>query len=126
MKLFSISKDGGPKSRVWGYFLIEAKKLLSVALLHFKDGGRETYHSHAFNSISWLLHGELREEMLDGRVIVYKPSIKPIKTYRQTFHRVYSKKNSWVLTFRGPWTNTWHEFEDDKMTTLTHGRLVVK
>lgn len=123
---FKLTKDGGPKSRVWGYFLVELKGLFSVVLLHFKDGGRETYHDHAFNSKSWLLWGELREEMLDGEVIIYKPSLKPINTYRHTFHRVYSKKNSWVLSFRGPWSSHWHEFEDEKMTTLTHGRMIVK
>lgn len=127
-KLFHIGKDGGPKSTVTGYWLIELKRLVSVALLKFGKGSRDEYHTHAFNCISWLLKGELREECLDGTHNVYKPSLRPILTFRDTFHRVVSVGDSWVLTFRGPWQNEWYEFDPKKLklTTLTHGREVVQ
>ncbi len=111
-------------------YLIEIKGLLSIALLRFGAGSRESYHSHAFNSTSWLLRGRLREEFHPGcglDPVEYRPSLWPISTYRGTFHRVFSTATSWVLTFRGPWSRTWREHDPrtGESTTLTHGRKVV-
>ena len=133
MKIFSMMKDGGPESRVWGYWLIEAKKLFSVVLLHFKDGSREAYHSHAFNSISWVLRGKLTEEQLllkqpgltRSSFYIYKPSFKPIWTARDNMHKVSSTGDTWVLSFRGPWAKYWQEYlpAEDRFVTLTNGRV---
>lgn len=129
MKLLSKGKDGGPESKVWGYWLIESKLLGSIALLRFEDGSREAYHDHAFNAISWLLSGELVEDNLNTmkQVNVYQPSLKPIITRKDTFHRVTSVGRSWAITFRGPWQNEWHEHipVDGTNLTLTHGRKVL-
>lgn len=65
MKILKYGKDGGPESTVWGYWLIEWKPVFSVALLCFENGSREAYHSHAFDSVSWLLKGQLVEHNLD-------------------------------------------------------------
>lgn len=143
MKLFKRMKDGGPNSRVWGYFLVEWKPVFSIALLHFKDGTREAYHSHAFNAISWVLWGRLTEDQL-GRVRlpegesdpdawswvdeekVYRPSIFPVITLRSNLHKVRSRKNTWVFTVRGPWTDRWIEVQETGRSVLmTHGRKVV-
>lgn len=128
MKLFNISKDGGPDSNVTGYWLIEWKRFFSIALLRFSDGSRESFHSHAFNCGSWVLTGGLREENLDGTVNYYRPGLKPLVTLRNTFHRVFSHGTSWVLTFRGPWAKTWSEFDPASKTfsVLSGGRVVEK
>lgn len=133
MKFLSKGKDGGPDSTVTGYWLIEIKRLFSIALLRFDAGSREQYHTHAFNSTSWLLSGHLREEMLgyDGTtefVTEYRPSVLPIKTFRRTFHRVFSIGTSWVLTFRGPWSRTWFEYDpnDGLFSRLADGRNVIR
>lgn len=120
-------KDGGPESRVWGYWLIELKKWFSIVLLRFEDGGREAYHSHAFNCFSWVLSGHLTEMHKDGGVQCHRPSWRPFGTYRDTFHKVVSVGDTWVLSFRGPWAKTWKEFLpcDGKEVTLTHGRKEV-
>lgn len=127
MKLFSYGKDGGPDSTVWGFWLIEIKSLFSVALLCFEDGSREAYHSHAFNSVSWLLRGSLEENMLEGDFLVHLPSILPIITRRKVFHKVSSVGRSWVLTFRGPWSPTWKEYlpAENRERTLKSGRVEV-
>jgi hypothetical protein len=127
MKLFARGKDGGPESKVWGYWLIEAKGLCSIALLRFEDGSRDTYHDHAFNAISWLIKGELDEQFLDGKGHILQPSWKPIITKKTTFHQVKSRGRSWAITFRGPWENQWHEWLPNlkKHLTLTTGRKVV-
>lgn len=134
MRLFYKGKDGGSDSTVTGYWLIEWKKFFSVALLCFENGSREAYHSHAFNSISWLLSGKLIEEHLYKENVTYrpifvgrfeyKPSLLPILTYRHTTHKVSSVGRSWVLTLRGPWKNTWEEYisKEVRFRTLTHGR----
>lgn len=142
MKLFAKRKDGGPDSNVTGYWLIEWKGLFSIALLRFSQGSREAYHSHAFNSISWVLWGRLLEvrKLPDDprhsedvyrfdklRFTDFKPSFVPIITTRDNLHRVFgSAPVTWALTFRGPWAMTWKEqFPDGRVVTLADGRKVV-
>jgi hypothetical protein len=122
---FKIRKDGGPESTVTGYFLTEIKSLATIALLRFGKGSRENYHSHAFDSISWVIKGELEEHMLDGTINSYKPSLKPVFTKKSTFHKVYGKYDTnLVVTFRGPWCKTWNEYnkQTSEIITLKNGR----
>lgn len=127
MKIFKRCKDGGPESTVTAYVLFEIKWLASVMLLRFDNGSRDAYHNHAFNAVSWLLRGELHESNLYSPSRGYIPSIRPIVTKRSTFHKVSSLGRSWALTFRGPWSKTWREYDlyRGRYTTLTHGRKVV-
>jgi hypothetical protein len=127
VKFFHFGKDGGDESTVWGFWLIEAKRLFSIAVLKFVGESREAFHNHAFDSISWVLKGQLVENMLDGTVNVYRPSLLPIITRRNTFHKVDSTGTTWVFTLRGPWTKTWHEYlpQTDEQITLTNGRVRV-
>lgn len=127
MKILHCGKDGGPESKVTGFWLCEIKSLFSIALLRFDDGSRESYHSHAFNSISWVLKGKLMERFLRGVRLFHTPRLRPIITRRFHFHRVVSMGTTWVFTLRGPWRKTWMEFspKDNSYTTLTHGRKVV-
>lgn len=127
MKFCYVGKDGGQESTVWGFWPIEIKGLFSVALLCFEDGSREAYHNHAFNSVSWLLKGRLLECIHKGAKVHYKPSLRPIRTPWYVFHKVISHGRSWVLTFRGPWKDTWKEFRplENREVTLTHGRQEV-
>jgi hypothetical protein len=124
LKLFKLMKDGGERSHVWGFFLMEAKRVASVVLLIFKDGSREAYHTHAFNALSWVLWGNLTEHLISGETVQYLPSFKPIYTPRNRFHKVESHGTTIALTFRGPWINRWKEYTEDKEhINLTHGRV---
>lgn len=127
-KLLTIRKDGGPLSKVWGFFILELKTFLSIVLLRFGNGSREAYHSHAFNAWSWVLKGQLRERTLQGEVVVYRPSWRPIYTPRERCHKVVSVGNTWVISFRGPWAGTWVEYLEATNTfqLLTWGRDVVE
>lgn len=127
MKLFHKGKDGGPESTVTGYWLFEIKNFFSVALLKFENGSRDAFHSHAFNCLSWVLGGHLREEHLSGETQDYKPGIWPVVTRRRTFHRVFSHGTTWVFTIRGPWKKRWEEYNPitKQFTTLKNGRIVV-
>lgn len=127
MKFLKRGRDGGPESTVTGYWLFEIKWLFSIVLLRFADGSRDSFHSHAFNSISWLLRGMLLEVHRDGSSELHAPSLRPIVTTRDTFHRVRSTGTTWVLSFRGPWSKTWREYDPatGDCTTLTNGRVPV-
>ncbi len=128
MKLFSCGKDGGDKSTVWGFWLVEIKSLFSVVVLCFEKGSRESFHSHAFNAVTWFLKGNIDEQHLDGRVINWTPSLKPKYTPRRTFHKVFATERTWAISFRGPWASTWKEFRPrtKQFVTLTNKRKIVK
>ncbi len=128
MKIFKKDKDGGPQSTVTGYWLAEVKSLFSIVLLRFDHGSRDSYHSHAFNSLNWVLKGKVVEHNLDGPLLAYEPSPFPVITKRSTFHRVVSDGTTWVLSLRGPWSRTWMEYDPDgkRFSTLKHGRIEVE
>ena len=127
--VLETSKDGGPESTVWAHWLFECKGVGSIVLLRFEDGSRDAYHSHAFNSISWLLSGGLVEDRIEDdlpgghRVTAYLPHWLPIITTRDNCHRVVSVGRSWVLSFRGPWARTWREHSAAGDVTLASGRV---
>lgn len=128
IRFMEVAKDGGPASRVTGFWFIEIKNLFSVALLRFDPGWREVFHSHAFESLSWVLgRGKLREEHRLGLVQHHKRSFKPVVTHRWTIHRVFSEGTTYVLSFRGRWSSTWSEYDEatGMITQLTHGRKSV-
>lgn len=125
-RLFYKKFDGGVSSGVTGYFLIEWKILFSIGILHFKKGSRENYHSHAFNAITWFVKGRVTEEKYQGRIRNYAASLLPKFTPRSNVHRVVSHLDTWALTLRGPWSDTWYEVTPyGDVVTLTHGRQVV-
>jgi len=128
MKLFSWGKDGGAESTVGGFWLIELKRLFSIVFLCFENGTRDAYHDHAFNCLSWVIKGKLVERHLDGRVEEHRPSVFPVRTHTDTFHQVESVGRTWVISFRGPWTDRWHEYlpATGQAVTLTNGRKEVQ
>lgn len=128
MKVLWNAKDGGEESRVWCWGF-ESKLWGSALLLKFAKGSREAFHTHAFNSKSWLLTGALHEVQIEskGSLLIQEhwPSFRLIRTYKDTFHKVSGwAPSNWAITFRGPWADTWHEFLPalGRYLTLTHGR----
>lgn len=127
MRILSKTKDGGKLSTVYAYWLIEVKQLFSIVFLKFEGKSRECFHTHAFNSISWLLKGKLTEEFMDGTTKEYLPSVLPIITKREPLHKVSSDGNSYVISFRGKWKAVWEEHTNqDGQYQLTHGRKLIK
>jgi hypothetical protein len=126
MRFLSITKDGGPDSAVDAFFLVEIKSLFSIVLLRFNNGGRETYHSHAFNALTWFIAGDMVEQNYNGSSIKYKRSLLPKYTPRSKNHRVLAYRTSWALSIRGPWKSTWTEDTESHHTVLTHGRKIIK
>jgi hypothetical protein len=126
MNILKKAPDGGPKSPVNAFFLCEFKGWFSIALLRFDKGGREAFHSHAFNALTWFICGDLVEERLDGKITRYRHSVIPKITKRDNIHRVFAAKPSWCFTIRGPWKPEWVEYHNGKITTFGHGRVIIK
>lgn len=125
-RIFYIKPDGGKDSGVTGYFLIEWKVLFSVAILHFNKGGREAYHNHAFNAVSFFIKGNATESKYnEQRVNNFKFSLKPKYTPRDNFHRYEAHTDTYCLTFRGPWLDYWYEIKQNKKIIMTHGRKIL-
>lgn len=127
MFLFKKRKDGGKSSPVDAYFVCEIKGLFSIAFLKFNKGGREAFHTHAFDALTWFLSGNLVEEDVNGDTYKYKRSLIPKFTSKSKNHRVKATKDSWCFTLRGAWDETWTEYnkEEDTTTTLSHGRNII-
>lgn len=117
--------DGGEKSGVTAYMLIEWKSVFSIGLLHFNTGSREAFHTHAFNAVTWWLKGSVTEEHTSGLVKKFTPSFKPKFTSKECFHKIIADTDTYALTFRGPWKDTWKELRPDGEVVLTHGRKEV-
>lgn len=139
MKFFQKAPDGGKDSGVTGFFIVEIKPLFSIVLLHFRNGSREAYHSHAFNAVTlWLKGRVIEHRLLNGWFVWnfserFQPQVESTEyragqfkfTGRSNTHKVESIGESWALSFRGPWKDTWREFKAGRFITLTHGRKVV-
>ena len=127
MKFFSFGTDGGEKSGVTGFWFFEIKSLFSVALLKFKKGSRENYHSHAFNAYSWFISGKVEEQHLGKPAMIWEPSLRPKYTPMTTFHRVNALEETWVFTIRGPWSKSWYEYDpnDSQYIELSNGRNII-
>lgn len=135
MRILEKCKDGGKDSPVDAYFLIEIKSLFSIAILKFNKGSREEFHTHAFDALTWFIKGDIIEEgMLEvsgafwPKYTPYKRSLLPKVTTKDNLHRVIAHEDSWCLTIRGKWQDTWTEYNQNTVTTttLTHNRVVVK
>lgn len=124
MKFFEVAKDGGQKSHVTGFWVLEIKSLFSIVFLKFAKGTREAYHTHAFNAFTWFLKGSVTEYHKDGAVIPWKPSLWAKYTPRTCFHKVYAHEDTYAFSIRGPWLNRWKEYlpETGEVIELTHGR----
>jgi hypothetical protein len=128
MRFFKTASDGGKKSGVKGFWLIEIKWLFSIVFLRFSPGTRENYHSHAFNALTIWLKGRVIEDRLDTRTKTEYPKAGRFKwTPRENIHRVEALVPTWCLCIRGPWHKEWREYDPktNEIITLTHGRTEV-
>lgn len=132
MRLLTKRYDGGDKSGVSGYWVIEVKSLFSIVLLKFNPNNRENFHSHAFNALTLWLAGEVVEERIDLKTkektyLTFSKFMAKF-TPKNNVHKVHCTKPAWALCFRGPWDSTWLEYNEAKeeVITLTHGRKIVE
>ena len=127
MKFFKTGFDGGAKSGVVGFWVVEIKSLFSIVVLKFNKGTREAFHSHAFNAFSWIIKGSFKEHKLDQESRIYTPNLIPKYTPRSNCHKVEALTTTWVLSIRGPWQNTWKEYwpRTKEWVTFQSGRKII-
>jgi len=128
MRFFEKCNGGGDAAPTDIYFLFEIKWLCSIAILKFKKGKSAPCHSHAFNALTWFIKGDLHEAFRDKKKAPYqyKRSVIPKITPRSNCHKITAKSDSWCFTIRGPWLDTWTEYDEETgTTTFTHGRKIV-
>lgn len=78
-------------------------------------------HLHGFYRVKWKNNITKKIRLFGG------PSFIPKYTPRSTFHRVNALEDTYALTFRGPWSNTWYEYNPNtkEYIEMTHGRKVI-
>ena len=127
MRILFKGKDGGDESTVTGYWLLEWKAMISIVLLKFDGKSRDAWHTHAFNSLAWVVKGELTEEFINGykKERKLRPRWRPYLVTRKDFHKVSSLDGvTWVVNIRGPWSQEWLEHTIEEGTyTLQSGRV---
>lgn len=96
--------------------VLEWKKLFSIKLFHFHktNGSQDRFHTHSFNSVSFLLKGNYVEEVVvDGFV---KPlprnRSKIIYIPKGEFHRITKSDGCKTLLITGPWEPEWVELRE--------------
>ena len=128
MRFMQRAPDGGKKSGVTGFFIIEIKWLFSIVLLKFNTGSRECHHSHAFHALTFWLKGHVLEDRLDTdkRTVYVGPSLWPKWTPKRNIHRIIARRPTYALCFRGPWGKGWCEYNKAtrEIIEYTHGRVV--
>ena len=127
MKFLQWGTDGGKNSGVIGFWICEIKTFFSIVILHFNKGTRENYHSHAFNAYTFFIYGRIEEQLLNGNINIWKPSLYPKYTPRSTFHRVKALENTLCISFRGSWFNYWYEYSpnNNEYILLTNNRKII-
>lgn len=94
--------------------ILEWKKLFSIKLFNFHptDGKQDRFHTHAFGSVSILLHGDYTEEIIDNqyRVIPLKRSRKRfLYIAADQYHRITRSSGCRTILITGPWGSEFKE-----------------
>lgn len=114
--------------------ILEWKRFFSIKLFHFHNsfGKQDRFHTHAFNAVSVLLHGDYIEELIEGDTIVQR--MRSCKRFlfipKDQFHRITHSNSCRTILITGPWGSEFKELThitDDvyQETTCGAGRKVV-
>lgn len=98
--------------------VFEHKRLFSIWIYEWEDvQDQMRYHTHAFNSIAFLLKGRYSQRRLtkDGTTVLDAiTSRKPRFLPRNYCHKIVgAEKGTKSIVFAGPWSPYWAEFFED-------------
>ncbi len=113
------------------FTIIEIKCLGGIIVNIFNTKDQDRFHSHAFNSFSWMIRGWYKED-----VVNINNNIKTLETKiisksrfipRYYIHKIKeSSENAISITFEGSWKSHWKEyFDNEREKTYTWGRKVI-
>lgn len=96
--------------------LLEWKKLFSIKMFHFHktDGSQDRFHTHAFNAVSILLHGDYTEEVVKGDTILQLPRSRRKLLFipANEYHRITRSNGCRTILITGPWGEHFKELRD--------------
>lgn len=96
--------------------ILEWKKLFSIKLFHFhkSTGCQDRFHTHSFNSISFLIKGNYVEEILRGDTVVpyNRNRSRFIYIPSNEYHRITRSDGCRTLLITGPWEPEWKELRE--------------
>lgn len=103
------------------FTILEWKKLFSIKLFHFHKtcGSQDRFHTHAFNAVSFRIHGNYVEEIVkDGQVIKFdRNRSRFIYIPKDEYHRITRSDGCRTILITGPWGP---EFKE--LRSLGHSR----
>jgi hypothetical protein len=113
------------EGHVTRYTLFECKWLGSIYVHHLATEAQDRFHTHAFNSVSCILHGGYTEVVKHGfgreAPLSYHAYMSPVIRYipRLLNHKLLqSKPHTVSLIFTGPYAELWTEETDDGVFRL--------
>lgn len=114
--------------------ILEWKRFFSIKLFHFHrtEGSQDRFHTHAFNAVSILLHGDYTEELIeDNRIIqLLRSRNRFLFIPKDQYHRITRSNGCRTILITGPWGSAFKELthltEDVyQETTCGAGRKVL-
>lgn len=101
--------------------ILEWKRLFSIKLFHFHKttGSQDRFHTHAFKAVSFLLHGDYTEEIIEKNTIM--PLLRSRKRIlyipADQFHRITRSTGCHTLLITGPWGEEFSELRKTEQGT---------
>lgn len=93
--------------------ILEWKRFFSIKLFHFHktEGSQDRFHTHAFNALSILLHGDYTEEIIEDTSIVQlmRSRTRFLFIPKDQFHRITRSTGCRTLLITGPWGSEFRE-----------------
>lgn len=127
MKLFKKSQVALGKGSVTQYILFEHKRLFSIIFYRWNTIDQIRFHTHAFASFAFLIHGWYWEKVLFNGVemsnFVNQP-LWPRWLPRNYCHAIENARpGSITIVIAGPWQKHWYEYFP---SCVSHNGLWVK
>jgi hypothetical protein len=114
--------------------VLEWKKLFSIKLFNFHKtyGKQDRFHTHSFNSVSFLFFGNYIEEIIqDGKIVALNRNrSRFICIPKNEYHRITKSEGCRTILITGPWSQFWKELRElgnsrYQEVTQTYGRVDV-
>ncbi len=107
------------------YTLFESKRFGGIWIYNWKTILQNRFHTHAFNSIAFLLSGKYTEEVIENGKITLRivhQWLKPRFLPKNYCHRILkADPNTWTIVFFGKWIPYWWEYFGDSKTWVKYG-----
>lgn len=113
--------------------IAEWKPLFSLKTFYFCPGeAQEIYHTHSFDSYSFLVYGNYIEAFYDDVNDIYweepRNRSRLIHIPRDRYHQITKSDGCRTIMITGPWSDHYKEYKKDTKEVLisTHGRVLTQ